>query len=462
MKTKPHSQKRFTPLAGPICALLAFTTLTPFIDGARSYAEAPRESRAAKSKAPAAPADDWKKGAARSPEDSLAAGLKYLLAQQHSDGGWGQGGGWRQNKGDRNAGGRVEGANVEDPSDLGNTCASLVTLLRAEQSLAEGDRRASAAKAFDYICQQVEKSDQDSLYVTDVRDTQLQVKIGTYVDTFLAGWALSELKGKVADDAAEKRRATALDKVMAKIERNQKDDGSFANNNGWAAVISQGLCSKALNSAARSGAKVKQETLEKAQKQNVAGLDVAKGSFSAPASPTAEPSSAGVSLYREAAKLNGLIENSKSNVARKEAAQKTIESKTAPAQAKDQAQKELQQIDADDKATEIANKSVASKLQDASFVAGFGNNGGEEFLSYMNVTEGVHQRGGKEWEDWRSKMSKTVCGAQNEDGSWAGQHCITGRTFCTATALLTLLVEREKDNGQTSSIHSSVAPVAAK
>jgi len=74
----------------------------------------------------------------------------------------------------------------------------------------------------------------------------------------------------------------------------------------------------------------------------------------------------------------------------------------------------------------------------------------------------VHQRGGKEWEDWRSKMSKTVCGAQNEDGSWAGQHCITGRTFCTATALLTLLVEREKDNGQTSSIHSSVAPVAAK
>ena len=27
-----------------------------------------------------------------------------------------------------------------------------------------------------------------------------------------------------------------LDKVVAKIERNQKDDGSFAENKGWAAV----------------------------------------------------------------------------------------------------------------------------------------------------------------------------------------------------------------------------------
>jgi hypothetical protein len=79
----------------------------------------------------------------------------------------------------------------------------------------------------------------------------------------------------------------------------------------------------------------------------------------------------------------------------------------------------------------------------------------------MNVTEGVHQRGGQEWEDWRSKMTKTVCGAQNEDGSWAGQHCITGRTFCTATALLTLLVERDKADERTSgNTNSTEAPVA--
>jgi len=463
MKTKLQSKKLLTPLAGPICALLAITTLTPLINGSHSYAADGTTPRAVtKAKAPNPPADESKNSNALSPEESLATGLKYLLAQQHSDGGWGQGGGWRQNTSQNGGGGRVEGANVEDPSDLGNTCASVVTLLRAGQSPTQGEHRKAMAKAFDFICRQVENADEESLYVTDVRDTQLQVKIGTYVDTFLAGWALSELKGTVADDAAEKRRAVTLDKVVAKIAHNQRNDGSFSNNNGWAAVISQGLCSKALNLAARSGAKVAQGTLDKAQTQNLTGLDVAKGEFSTPASPTAEPSSAGVSLYREAAKLNGLIENSKSNVARKEAAQKTMDDKAAPAPAKAQAAKDLQQIDVDDKAAVVANSAVASKLRDTKYVAGFGNNGGEEFLSYMNITEGVHQRGGKEWEEWRSKMTKTVCGAQNADGSWAGQHCITGRTFCTATALLTLLVEQEKDNARLGSTNTSEAPAAVK
>src|SRR4029453_9693194 len=76
------------------------------------------------------------------------------------------------------------------------------------------------------------------------------------------------------------------------------------------------------------------------------------------------------------------------------------------------------------------------------YVAGFGNNGGEEFLSYLNLGESMGERGGKDWEDWRAKMQSTLCSAQNEDGSWAGQHCITGRTFCTSSALLTLLVDR--------------------
>ena len=31
---------------------------------------------------------------------------------------------------------------------------------------------------------------------------------------------------------------------------------------------------------------------------------------------------------------------------------------------------------------------------------------------------------------------------QNEDGSWTGHHCITGRTFCTAAALLVMMGDR--------------------
>jgi hypothetical protein len=458
MKITLHSFKDFAPLAGPICSLLVVSAFAPLVGG--SYAADASTTRRSSKVAPV-PQDNSNNENARSPEDALATGLKYLLDQQHSDGGWGQGGGWRQNISKNGNGGRVEGPNVMDPSDLGNTCVSLVTLLRAGESPLQGAHREAAQKAFEYICKQVENADPNSLYVTDVRDTQLQVKIGTYVDTFVAAWALSELKDKVAGESAEKRRSEALNKVVAKIEHYQRDDGSFTGNNGWAAVLSQGLCSRGLNAASRSGAKVSKEALDKDQKQNVAGLDVSKGAFVA-AAPAA-PSSAGVPLYREAAQLGGLMEKWKGDGARRSAAESTIAAPAASPEAKAKATQELKDINADEQAVKAANQAVASKLRDSNYTAGFGNNGGEEFLSYMNVTEGVRARGGQEWEDWRLKMTKTVCGAQNADGSWAGQHCITGRTFCTATALLTLLVEQEKDNARISNNNPSPAtPVAEK
>jgi len=439
MKTTLRTSKLLAPLTGSICGLFAITMLAPLVSTPRSYADEPRPRGAGKARTEA---PEESRNNPRSPDDALAKGLAYLLSQQHPDGGWGQGGGWRQSTVQR--GSRVEGANVEDPSDLGNTCISLVALLRAGHSPAQGAHRDAAAKAFDFICLQVEQADNDSLYVTAVRDTQIQVKIGVYVDTFLAGWALSELKGQLPDAAQETRRLAALQKVTAKIERNQQDDGSFAGNNGWAAVLSQGLCSKALNMASRSGAKVSKEALDKDQKQNRSGLDLAKGDFSAPAS-TAEPTSAGVSLYREAAKLDGLREKSKADAARKSAAETTISDAAAPAPAKVKAKQELKEIAEDENAAKVAGSAVSGKLRDARYTAGFGNNGGEEFLSYLNVTEGLRERGGKDWDEWREKMGKTVCGAQNSDGSWAGQHCITGRTFCTGAALLTLLVDRRQD-----------------
>jgi Prenyltransferase and squalene oxidase repeat len=439
MKTTLRSSKLLIPLTGSICGLLVITTLAPLVSTPFSYADDIRSRRAGKAQtdSPEEPQTN-----PRSPDEALAKGIEYLLSQQHPDGGWGQGGGWRQSA--AQSGTRVEGANVGDPSDLGNTCVSLVALLRSGNSPAQGAHKEEMAKAFDFICLQVEQADQDSLYVTSVRDTQLQVKIGVYVDTFLAGWALSELKGQLSSDAQETRRLAALQKVTAKIEHNQRDDGSFAGNNGWAAVLSQGLCSKALNMASRSGAKVPKETLDKDQKQNRSGLDLAKGDFSAPPSP-AEPSNAGVSLYREGAKLDGLREKSKADAPRKSAAEKTISDALASTPAKTHARQELKEIAEDERDAKIASSAISGKLRDSRYTAGFGNNGGEEFLSYLNVTEGVREQGGKDWDDWREKMQKTVCGAQNSDGSWAGQHCITGRTFCTGAALMTLLVDRRQD-----------------
>jgi len=452
MNTPHRSSKLFAPLAGSICGLLVLTTLIPLTGAERSYGKepAPRRGRSA----PARETEAEKPKNPRSPEETLKTGFEYLLSQQHPDGGWGQGGGWRQDL--SGSKGRVEGEKIEDPSDLGSTCLSVVALLRSGDSPKEGAHREAASKAFEFICRQVEKADTDSLYVTPVRDTQLQVKIGQYVDTFLTAWALSELKGKLADEDAETRRAAALEKVVRKIEKNQGQDGSFAGNNGWASVLSQGLASKALNGASRAGAKVGADTLERDLQQNSAGLVAGAASPSAPAASV--PSNAGVSLYTDSSKLGALEENSKSNARRKADAEKILASPSEPKPAKDQAEQSLQKIEREEQDNKAAKSAIAGKLRDERYVAGFGNNGGEEFLSYLNLTESLHTQGGKDWTDWRAKMQATVCGAQNGDGSWAGHHCITGRTFCTSAALLTLLVDRTDGAGKTAAAEAPQQP----
>ncbi len=75
-------------------------------------------------------------------------------------------------------------------------------------------------------------------------------------------------------------------------------------------------------------------------------------------------------------------------------------------------------------------------------MAGFGSNGGEEFLSYLNIGESLLLKGGDDWAKWDDKISTSLSKVQNADGSWTGHHCITGRTFCTASALLVLMVDR--------------------
>src|SRR5207249_4218450 len=126
-------------------------------------------------------------------------GLAYLVSQQHADGGWGQGGGWRT----QTQGGRVEGADVQDPSDVGNTAVAALALIRAGNTPKQGEYAKNVAKAVEFIAAKIDKVEKDSPYVTDVLGTQLQSKIGQYVDTFLAALVLSELKGKMADETGE-------------------------------------------------------------------------------------------------------------------------------------------------------------------------------------------------------------------------------------------------------------------
>jgi hypothetical protein len=60
----------------------------------------------------------------------------------------------------------------------------------------------------------------------------------------------------------------------------------------------------------------------------------------------------------------------------------------------------------------------------------------------MNISEALAAKGGADWEAWDKAMADNLTRIQDRDGSWSGSHCITGKTFCTATALLVLMADR--------------------
>lgn len=366
--------------------------------------------------------------------DSVRKGLGWLLATQLASGGWGQGERARQTAVIRTADVTYGSLPLPDPdgeqANVADTCISILALLRASPSPSEGPYAQAIARGVAYVCGEVEASDEESLHVTSVRGTRVQAKIGTYVDTFFASMVLSELKGRSGSEALDGRVARALDKVVDKIERNQQSNGAFEGQ-GWAPVLSQAMAGKALNRAIQAGTRVDAETLTKntGYFMTVAASDA----------PSAD--SAGVALYSSSAGLAGLQESANTGFMR-EKELKDLMQATEDEDELAAARAELDGIFAGRRAQEEAQGAMLGRLDDEGFVSGFGSNGGEEFLSYMNISESLVVRADGAWERWDAAMVANLERVQNQDGSWTGHHCITGRNFCTSAALLTLLADR--------------------
>jgi hypothetical protein len=106
------------------------------------------------------------------------------------------------------------------------------------------------------------------------------------------------------------------------------------------------------------------------------------------------------------------------------------------------AEKSLARNAESEKLQQEAQAAVVARLGHSGFLAGFGTNGGDEFLSYMMIAESLVAKGGDTWRRWDSLMTARLDRMQNGDGSWSGIHEVKGRTFCTAAALLTLMADR--------------------
>jgi hypothetical protein len=350
-------------------------------------------------------------------------GLAWLSKHQLESGGWGQG--------DEAAtmGGSM--GEMRDVASVADTSMAVLAFLRAGNSTQSGTYKDNVARGLGYILSEIDEADADSLYVTDVRGTRVQGKIGTYVDTFAALMVLTEMKSREMDAATQKRVAQATSKVLAKIEKNQRADGSW-DNQGWAPVLTQSMAAKGLNRAAQAGVKVDGKMLARVEEQ--AKAQVSGKTFGS-------EGSAGVGLYAGAANSGTLSDSAITRKSKHRALRKAAES--APTQAgRDAAKIEIAAGEATVAAAANAQGALMAQLDDASFIQGFGNNGGEEFLSYMLVSESLAVKGGDDWTRWDDSITKLVTTVQNEDGSWTGHHCITGRTFCTAAALLVLMGDR--------------------
>ena len=88
---------------------------------------------------------------------------------------------------------------------------------------------------------------------------------------------------------------------------------------------------------------------------------------------------------------------------------------------------------------------ASAATTEEALLAGFGNNGGEEFLSYMLASESMVILGEKEWNNWFDKMGGRLSKVQNPDGSWSGHHCITSPVFCTAAVVQTMTADRDAE-----------------
>jgi hypothetical protein len=307
-------------------------------------------------------------------------------------------------------------------------------MIRGRPSSPDGKYYSAFLRGTTFVIGQVEQADNDSPYVTDLRGTQVQTKIGPYVDTFLAALALAEAKGRMPDRSSEVRLSAALDKVIAKMQRHQQKDGTWAMG-GWAPVVGQSLAAAGLSRAHQRGAKVSNETLQRAEKYARNQYDPGSKSFSG-------AGSAEVPLYATASHLSSSSHTIDSFEVNKAEYRRVADSHTSSPEARAEAEEWLRYFQEAEAAHKESLSSSYASFRNPNFTQGFGSNGGEEFLSYLNISETLLLKGGQEWEDWDRSMSENLERIQNKDGSWTGHHCITGRTFCTAAALLVLVADR--------------------
>jgi len=357
--------------------------------------------------------------------------IDYLVAAQHENGGWG--------------GGSHSAQDIRDPhavvTDPGSTSFAAMALMRAGHTPFSGKHKEVVLKATKHVVEVVEKAPEAGPLITDTKGTQLQTKLGQIIDTSMAAQFLARVLPLTEPDAAlQKRVEAALDKCLRKIEASQDEDGGWTTQ-GWAPVLQSSMNNQALELGEVAGRKVDASVLKRSREYQRRDIDADTGAVGG----AKAADSAGVGFYAGAAAQRA----SAPAAAEAEQAMEKAKKDGVVAADADVNEENLAKIgytreEARDKAEAYKqNDSLVKRLDDENYLSGFGNNGGEEFISYMLSSESIVITGGETWAKWNTKMHTMFEKIQNTDGSWSGHHCITSPVICTAASLLCLTADRD-------------------
>ena len=360
-------------------------------------------------------------------ELSVKKGLEWMGNAQAPDGGWGAGSHSRQE--------------IIDPhavtSDPATTSLVAMALLRTDNTLENGAYSENLKKSLKFLLKTTEECPDNQPYLTTLTNTQPQIKLGRNIDVILtAQFFTNLLRYKLNNEAMKERIEKALDKCVARIQKGQDKDGSWRDG-GWAPVLQSALANNALESAGDVGRKIDSTVLAR-------GYKYQNGNFDASTNSVVTDKAAGVMLY-------GLSSTTRASAKESRRAKDIVEKAKKEGRIKDNNVNEenlraagVATTDAKELMTAYSiNKSSQAQAQREDVLSGFGNNGGEEFMSFLMTGESLLMQGGNDWKKWYDGTTGKLINIQNNDGSWNGHHCITSPVFCTATCLLILSIHND-------------------
>ena len=359
---------------------------------------------------------------------SIDRGLSWIIKAQNANGGWGAGSHSRQD--------------IVDPhavdADPATTAIVSMALLRSGSTLREGKHSTQLQSALEFLLEAVENSPSESQNITNLTGTQIQMKLGQNIDVILTAQFLSNVVDyAVHDKVLRQRIQNSLNTCVSKIQSAQDDSGNIAGA-GWAGVLQSSFAANALETAHAKGADVDEKALERSRQAQ-------KNNYNAKTGDVNTDLGAGVMLYsisgsvrasaKEARRVEEELDKAKREGRLMENAPVTAENLQKIGFDKDDALKYTT-------AYEVYN-SAKVQAQREDVMDGFGSNGGEEFLSYLQTGESMVIGKDDGWQKWYDNISGRILKIQNNDGSWNGHHCITSPVFCTATSLLILSINND-------------------